>query len=64
VEYAKELLEMIGLEGQRLQMFNLSAAMAGQFVTSASEMTSLISELGPNPLKRVAAQEEHEEIEE
>jgi len=57
VEYAKELLEIIGLEGQRLQMVNLSAAMAGEFVNSASEITDLISKLGPNPLKRQESRE-------
>jgi coenzyme F420-reducing hydrogenase delta subunit len=32
-------------------MFNLSSAMAGQFVAVATEMTEQISTLGANPLR-------------
>jgi coenzyme F420-reducing hydrogenase delta subunit len=32
-------------------MENMSAAMAGQFVSVAKELTDRIHELGPNPLK-------------
>jgi coenzyme F420-reducing hydrogenase delta subunit len=60
VEYARELLEMIGLEGERVHMINVSSAMGGQFAISASEITELISKLGPNPLKRPDSQEEKE----
>jgi F420-non-reducing hydrogenase iron-sulfur subunit len=52
---------MIGLEGQRLQMVNVSAAMGGQFASSVSEISDLISKLGPNPLKRLESQEERGE---
>jgi hypothetical protein len=47
-------LEEIGLEGQRLQMINISAAMAGEFAFSAAEITAEIREIGPNPLRRDA----------
>jgi coenzyme F420-reducing hydrogenase delta subunit len=47
------LLKEIGLEPERVRMFNLSSAMAGQFVTAATEMTQQIEGLGPNPLKRM-----------
>jgi len=50
VEYARNLLEQIGLEGRRLQMINVSAAMGGQFAWSAAELTEEIRRLGPNPL--------------
>jgi hypothetical protein len=33
-------------------MFNMSAAMAGEFVAKASEVTAQIAALGPNPLRR------------
>ncbi len=46
------LLKEIGLEPERAHMFNLSAAMAGQFVEVTKEMTEKIAELGPNPLKK------------
>jgi len=45
------LLNEIGLEPERVRMFNLSAAMAGQFVEITKEMTEKITELGPNPLR-------------
>ena len=51
VEFARNLLEEIGLEGRRLQMINVSAAMAGQFAWSAAELTEEIRQMGPNPLR-------------
>jgi len=47
----QQLLVNIGLEPQRVQMFNLSSAMAGQFAAVAKEMSDQIVVLGPNPLK-------------
>jgi F420-non-reducing hydrogenase iron-sulfur subunit len=47
----QHLLEQIGLEPERVRMFNMSAAMAGQFVEATTEMTEKITELGPNPLR-------------
>jgi coenzyme F420-reducing hydrogenase delta subunit len=44
------LLKSIGLEGQRIQMINLSSAMGGQFAFAAAELTAEIERLGPNPL--------------
>jgi len=32
-------------------MYNMSAAMAGEFVAKAKEMTEIIKALGPNPLR-------------
>ena len=51
MEYTRQLLESIGLEGQRLQMINVSAAMAGEFASAAAEITAEIRRLGPNPLR-------------
>jgi F420-non-reducing hydrogenase iron-sulfur subunit len=48
----RKLLEEIGLEGRRIQMINVSAAMGGQFAFAAAEMTAEIKQLGPSPLKR------------
>lgn len=47
----QDLLAEIGLERERVEMFNMSAAMATEFVTAANEMTERITELGPNPLR-------------
>ncbi len=51
VMYAKELLDFIGIGGDRLEMFNLSAAEGQRFVEIANEMVERIKKLGPNPLK-------------
>ena len=51
VEYTRQLLESIGLEGQRLQMINLSSAMGGQFAFAAAEITAEIQRLGPSRLR-------------
>ena len=46
----RDLLNEIGLEADRVKMFNMSSAMAGGFVEAAQEMNTEISKLGPNPL--------------
>jgi hypothetical protein len=56
-------LESIGLEGQRLQMIYLSAAMAGEFAFSAAEITAEIRRLGPNPLRTNGARTQQRNLE-
>ena len=56
VEFTRRLLEEIGLESQRLQMINVSAAMAGEFTFAAAEITAEIQRLGPNPLRANGAE--------
>jgi coenzyme F420-reducing hydrogenase delta subunit len=51
VERAKELLDDIGLGGERLEMFFVSGGMGATFARLAEEMTERIRALGPNPLK-------------
>ncbi len=51
MEQTRQLLERIGLEGQRLQMINLSSAMAGQFAFAAAELTAEVRRLGPSPVR-------------
>jgi len=58
VEYAQKLLDDIGIESQRLQMINISAAMGSQFALSAAELTEEIRRMGPNPIKRDALENE------
>jgi coenzyme F420-reducing hydrogenase delta subunit len=48
---AQDLLAEIGLEPERVEMFNMSAAMAAEFAAAATEMTERIAEMGPNPLR-------------
>lgn len=52
VERAKQLLEEIGLEPERLEMFNLSSAEGGRFAEIVTEMTERLVRLGPSPLRR------------
>ena len=54
VEHVKMMLEEIGLEGDRVRMYNLTSGEANLFVKYAQEMTENIRELGPNPLKKWA----------
>ena len=51
VERIRELLDQIGLEPDRVRMFNMSSAMAGEFAKAATEMSEQVIELGPNPLR-------------
>lgn len=51
VEKAKEILEQIGIGGERVAMYNLSSSEAPRFVAFAREMTEKVRELGPNPIK-------------
>ena len=55
MEHIQDLLQAIGLEQERVRMFNLSSAMAGQFAAAATEMTEQVAALGPNPLRRMKA---------
>ena len=51
VEQAKQILETIGIGGERVEMYNLSSSEAPRFVQIAKEMTEKIGTLGPNPIK-------------
>jgi coenzyme F420-reducing hydrogenase delta subunit len=46
----KEMCKEIGLEPERVEMFNLSSAMGPRFAEIAAEMTERIQKLGPSPL--------------
>ncbi len=50
VKYVKKTLEDIGVESERVEMFNLSSAQGGRFAEIANEMYEKIKELGPSPL--------------
>lgn len=52
VMHVQKLLEEIGLEGDRVRMYNLSSGEGPTFAAYAKEMTEHIRELGPNPLKK------------
>ncbi len=54
MEYTRTLLEEIGLEPERLEMFPIGASDAPAWVRAVTEMTSRAQNLGPNPLKNIA----------
>lgn len=55
VEFVKKYLEEIGIEGERLEMVNMSAGMGDRFAQTATEMTEKIRELGPSPIRAAMA---------
>jgi broad specificity phosphatase PhoE len=58
VERAKVLLSEIGLEPERLEMFNLSSAQGPRFAEIVTEMTTRLTELGPSPFRPARGAEE------
>ncbi len=50
-ERIRELLDEVGLGGNRLRMVNLSDSMASEFVQELDEMIKATRALGPNPLR-------------
>lgn len=51
VARVKNLLTAIGLEPERIEMFNLSSAMGRQFADIAVQMSQQAAGLGPSPLR-------------
>jgi coenzyme F420-reducing hydrogenase delta subunit len=42
----------VGLEPERLEMFNMGASDATKFTAAVEEMTKRAKELGPSPLRK------------
>jgi coenzyme F420-reducing hydrogenase delta subunit len=57
VEYTKKILDEAGIGGERIAMYNMSAAQGPRFVEVAREMTERIRALGPSPIKKRRSQE-------
>jgi len=51
VMYVQEILEQIGMERDRVSMYNLSAGEGPRFAEIAREMTEKVKELGPSPIR-------------
>lgn len=51
VEQARKILNVIGISGDRVRMYNLSSGEGPLFAQIAQEMTEKIRKLGPNPIK-------------
>ena len=56
VQYVKKLLDEVGIGGERLEMFNMSAGEGTKFAAAAREMTERVKKLGPSPLRATRAQ--------
>ena len=54
VNHVRMLLDEMGLEEDRVRMYNLSSGEGPTFAAYAKEMTEHIQSLGPNPLKKWA----------
>jgi F420-non-reducing hydrogenase iron-sulfur subunit len=52
VERVKGILQSVGLEPERVEMFHVSASEGPQFAAIAQEMTERAYRLGPNPMRR------------
>jgi len=50
VRHVKNILKDLGIEPERVEMFNLSAGEGPRFAAIAIEMDKRIRELGPSPL--------------
>jgi len=53
VRYVKKVLEELGIEPERVEMFNLSAGEGPRFAEIAREMDKRIRELGPSPINNL-----------
>ena len=42
----------MGIEGDRVEMFNIGASDAPKFAAASNEMTERAKRLGPNPLRK------------
>lgn len=51
VEYVQKILAELGIEPERLAMYNLSGAQGDRFAQIANEFTERIKKLGPSPVK-------------
>lgn len=51
VERAKQLLAEIGLDPDRLEMYNLSSAEGTRFAEIVTEMSERLDRIGPSPLR-------------
>jgi len=52
VQYVKGLLDETGIDGSRLEMFNIAASDGPRFAEVAREMTEKVRSLGPSPVRK------------
>jgi coenzyme F420-reducing hydrogenase delta subunit len=51
VAYVKKVLTELGIEPERVAMYNLSSAQGARFAEIANEMVERIRDLGPTPVR-------------
>jgi F420-non-reducing hydrogenase iron-sulfur subunit len=59
VTSVKKLLGDIGFDGERVEMFTISAGMGERFGQIATDFTEKIRQLGPNPVKTATSTGSH-----
>jgi coenzyme F420-reducing hydrogenase delta subunit len=52
IKQAKALLKEVGIEPERVEMFNVGASDAGLFAKACDEMAARAVKLGPTALKK------------
>ena len=52
LDYARQLLEEVGIKGERLGIYYMSGSQAHAFANAARQMTERIRRLGPSPLRK------------
>ena len=58
LDYAQQILDTVGIGGNRVRMCNLSSSDGPLFVKYAEEMHASIMEIGPNPIKTAKRKEQ------
>lgn len=58
VERIQQLLKEVGLEPERLEMFNLSSAEGPRFAEITKQMSERLARLGPSPLRALRSSAE------
>ena len=51
VKRVKGILDKVGLDSGRIEMYNLSAGMGGRFAEIVNEMDERVRALGPSPIR-------------
>ncbi len=51
VEQVAKLLDLVGVGGERVRMYNLSSGEGPLFAQYSTEMVQMIKELGPSPIR-------------
>ena len=59
----KKFLDELGINGERLEMFNMSSSMGTAFAEAATEMTNRAKRLGRNPVRKKKSEDRSQKTE-